>query len=527
MYRMWALALLLVAPSSAFALSIPQITSIDDASGAVFFQTNYINSANATFGLSANVTADESSVITIIATDGTLSTTFGGTGAYTVSSLGTLSINAGDLSSLSDGDVQVIARASRSGETVDSLPVTMTKDTVVTVALSSGIAEGGATGDTTPTFAWTAEDGATFTCAVDGGIPVVCTSPYTLPLLSDGAHTFTVTTTDLAGNTRTLTRSFTVDSLLDAVAPTLTSVTMQSNFTTTSRARTGDRITLNMRADETIATPVVTILGHSVTPSTFSDPAFYFATYDVVAEDAEGVVTFTISAQDTSGNVAETVSATTDSSAVRIDRTAPVLTLTGDNPLTLDRDGVFSDPGATALDESDGTLVVTESGEVSMGAAGTYTRTYSATDLSGNQGTITRTVEVLGPVQSTGGGGGGGSHPKSAKRKGEVLGATTYLFTRELQRGDSGQDVTELQNVLIAGGYLESEPTGFFGPLTETGVMLYQSANGLPAVGRVGPQTLALLNQSLGMSKEAVLAQLYATLNELLIELEKAKKAQS
>jgi hypothetical protein len=527
MYRMWALALLLVAPYSAFALSIPQITSIDDASGAVFFQTTYINSANASFGLSVNVVADESSVITIMASDGTLTTSFGGTSGYTVSSLGTMSINAGNLSSLADGSVSVVARASRSGETVDSLPIVMTKDTVVTVSLTSGIAEGGATGDTTPTFAWSAESGATFTCAVDGGSAVSCTSPYTLPLLADGAHTFTLVTTDVAGNTNTLVRSFTVDSLLDSVAPTLTSVTMQSNYTTTTRARTGDRITLNIRADESIETPLVTILGHAVTPSTFSDPAFYFATYDVVADDPEGVVTFTVSAEDTSGNVASTVSEVTDGSPVRIDRTAPVLTLVGDNPLILDRDGTFSDPGATALDDTDGTRVVTESGDVDMGTAGTYTRTYSATDLSGNQATTTRTVEVLGPTLSTGGGGGGGSNPQSAKRKGQVLGASTYLFTRELQRGDSGQDVVELQNVLIAGGYLSSEPTGFFGPLTEAGVKLYQGANGLPSVGRVGPQTLALLNQGLGMSKEALLAELYATLNTLLIELEKAKKAQS
>lgn len=525
---MWALALLLTAPLSAFALSIPQITSIDDASGAVFFVTEYINSANAPFGLSVNVTADESSIITIIATDGTTTTTFGGTGAYTVSSLGSLSINAGDLSGLSDGSVSVIARASRSGETVDSLPTLMTKDTVVTVALTSGISEGGATGDTTPTFAWNAESGATFTCSVDGGAAVACTSPYTLSALSDGAHTFTLVTTDIAGNTNTLVRSFTVDSLLDAVAPQLTSVTMQSNFTTTTRARTGDRITLNLRANETIATPVVTILGHSVTPSTFSDPAFYFATYDVVSGDSEGNVTFTIDFQDTTGNIGTQVTSTTDSSEVVIDRTAPTFTLVGDNPLVLERGGAFIDPGATAYDAHDGSLTVSSSGDVDVNTAGSYTRTYTAIDVSGNQATTTRTVELLAPISSTGGGGGGGSsNPQSAKRKGEVLGASTFLFTRELQRGDVGTDVTELQNVLIAGGYLVSSPTGTFGPLTEAGVKLYQSANGLPAVGRVGPMTLALLNQSLGMSKEAVLAQLYATLNALLIELEKAKKAQT
>lgn len=526
MYRMWALALLLTAPSYAFALSVPTITSIDDASGATFFETTYINSANASLGLSVNVSADESSVITIIASDGSASTSFGGSPAYTVSSLGALSMNAGNLAGLADGPVTITARAERSGETVDSLPYSMTKDTVVTVAITGGISEGGATGDTTPTFMWSAESGATFTCSVDGGASVACTSPYTLPVLSDGAHTFTLTTTDVAGNVSALTRSFTVDSLLDAVAPTLTSVTMQSNFTETDRARTGDRVTLNIRASETIGTPTVVIQGQSVTPSTFSDPAFYFATYDVSASDAEGVITFSIQFEDTSGNQGTTVTMTTDGSSVVIDRTPPVITLTGDNPLVLSRGGAFVDPGAEATDALDGVVDVVASGEVGVSTAGFYTRTYTATDLSQNTATTTRTVEILAPISTTGGGGGGGGG-RNVKRTGQVLGASTYFFTRELERGSTGDDVIELQKILISEGHLTGEPTGFFGPLTEAAVMKYQAVRGLPQVGRVGPQTLAFLNQSAPMSREALLQELYAKLQVLLLALEEARKAES
>lgn len=70
-----------------------------------------------------------------------------------------------------------------------------------------------------------------------------------------------------------------------------------------------------------------------------------------------------------------------------------------------------------------------------------------------------------------------------------------YLFTTTLSMGMSGQDVLELQNRLSDEGYFTSVPTGYFGPITEAAVRAYQTANGLPAVGIVGPLTRALLNQ--------------------------------
>ncbi len=90
------------------------------------------------------------------------------------------------------------------------------------------------------------------------------------------------------------------------------------------------------------------------------------------------------------------------------DETAPVITLTGDNPMTVLQGRTFTDPGATATDAVDGTVTVTVSGTVDTSTVGIYTLTYTATDVAGNTATETRTVNVvaisLEPVTSSGGG---------------------------------------------------------------------------------------------------------------------------
>ena len=54
----------------------------------------------------------------------------------------------------------------------------------------------------------------------------------------------------------------------------------------------------------------------------------------------------------------------------------------------------FTDPGASANDETDGEVSVSVSGTVDVATADTYTLIYSATDAAGNESTVERVVTV-------------------------------------------------------------------------------------------------------------------------------------
>ncbi len=83
------------------------------------------------------------------------------------------------------------------------------------------------------------------------------------------------------------------------------------------------------------------------------------------------------------------------------DTTPPVITLNGLNPMEVTQGDTFTDPGATAVDNVDGAVPVTESGTVDTSTIGSYTRTYTATDAAGNIQTETRTVNVVAASNTT------------------------------------------------------------------------------------------------------------------------------
>jgi DNA/RNA endonuclease G (NUC1) len=92
------------------------------------------------------------------------------------------------------------------------------------------------------------------------------------------------------------------------------------------------------------------------------------------------------------GNTTENISYITQLRAT--DQTGPTIALTGANPLTVALGADFTDPGATATDTSGGSRLVTQSGSVDTDVAGSYTRSYTATDTLGNVSTVTRAVVV-------------------------------------------------------------------------------------------------------------------------------------
>jgi len=82
------------------------------------------------------------------------------------------------------------------------------------------------------TDALTAGGGLTFTCAVDAGPPVSCTSPWVSGPVTDGSHTVTVTVADPSGNVATAPAV----SVVDRTAPALPTFTAPAGPATLSTA---------------------------------------------------------------------------------------------------------------------------------------------------------------------------------------------------------------------------------------------------------------------------------------------------
>jgi hypothetical protein len=74
-----------------------------------------------------------------------------------------------------------------------------------------------------------------------------------------------------------------------------------------------------------------------------------------------------------------------------------------------------------------------------------------------------------------------------------------YIFTKELALGSESSEVRQLQLVLKAFRHFNNtNPTGYFGPVTEAAVKSYQRAKKLRETGKVGAETRELLNNDLG-----------------------------
>ena len=206
------------------------------------------------------------------------------------------------------------------------------------------------------------DPGATATDNVDGSVAVTASGSVNTAV--PGTYILTYTATDVAGNSTSTDRTVNV---VDATAPVITlngsnpmSVSQGSVFTDPGATATDN-------VDGSVA---VTASGSVNT----AVPGTYILTY---------------TATDVAGN-----STSTDRTVNVVDATAPVITLNGSNSMSVSQDSVFTDPGATAMDNVDGSVAVTVSGSVNTAVPGTYTLTYSATDVAGNSSSTTRTVIV-------------------------------------------------------------------------------------------------------------------------------------
>ncbi len=234
---------------------------------------------------------------------------------------------------------------------------------------------------------------------VDGTAPVVTLLGQATTMVEVGANYVEAgaTASDaLSGNvTNTITVTGTVNTLaISEFQLTYTARDLAGNI--------GSKTRIVKVVDTT--SPVITMAGAN--PLTLEAPAFYMEP-GATAQDTvwpgliatasgtvngqlPGTYTITYTATDGSGNVA------TRTRMVNIvDTTAPVITLNGASPMTIEAGGIFTDPGATALDASVGTVGVNVAGSVNAAVPGNYTLTYSASDGRGNAITKTRTVHVV------------------------------------------------------------------------------------------------------------------------------------
>lgn len=77
------------------------------------------------------------------------------------------------------------------------------------------------------------------------------------------------------------------------------------------------------------------------------------------------------------------------------DVSAPVINLIGNSEINIEINSIFNDPGYNCTDDVDSSCNVIVSGNVDTSKLGSYTLTYSATDLAGNNAKVNRIVNVI------------------------------------------------------------------------------------------------------------------------------------
>ena len=169
--------------------------------------------------------------------------------------------------------------------------------------------------------------------------------------------------------------------------------------------------TVNITAD--VTAPVITRVGDATVSlelgSTYTDAGATavdntdgnitssISTVNPVDVNTVGTYTVTYNVDDDAGNSATQVTRT-----VNITVDVPVITRLGDATVSLELGSTYTDSGATAVDNTDGTItssIVTDASAVNVNTVGTYTVTYNVNDAAGNAATqVTRTVNITADV---------------------------------------------------------------------------------------------------------------------------------
>ena len=159
-----------------------------------------------------------------------------------------------------------------------------------------------------------------------------------------------------------------------------------------------DNVTEDSTTPPDTVSPVISVLGDNpatvelgdvyVDAGATADTGETVVTIGTVDTNTVGSYTITYTATDSAGNIG-----TATRTVNVVDTTDPVITITGDNPATVELGTAYSDAGATATDLDD--VTVSSTSNVDTDTVGTYSVVYTATDASGNSSTASRTVNVI------------------------------------------------------------------------------------------------------------------------------------
>lgn len=130
---------------------------------------------------------------------------------------------------------------------------------------------------------------------------------------------------------------------------------------------------------------------------------FYRSGYKLKA-----LIFFTLTLSGCIGSDEKTTTKGTQSSSLlqQLDITAPAITINGNWLTTIELGSPYVELGASAVDDIDGTVLVTTSGSIDTSVLGKQKITYTATDAAGNTGAVVRDViiaDTIAPVLTLGG----------------------------------------------------------------------------------------------------------------------------
>lgn len=209
------------------------------------------------------------------------------------------------------------------------------------------------------------ELGATANDDIDGAIAVTISGIVVTNII--GVYSVTYTAVDSAGNTSSVTRTI---SVVDNVAPSIS-------------------LNGNSIIELDFGSPYIEL---GATAIDNADTNLSITTSGAVNINNIGSYEITYSVTDSSGN---------SNSAIRtinvVDNLAPSISLNGEASLIIYVNSIYTELGAVAIDNVDGNITPTISGNVNVNAIGTYQLTYSATDSNGNSGSEIREVQVIAP----------------------------------------------------------------------------------------------------------------------------------